>query len=193
MHNWIYITHLDEIFIFGFSHEKCRLVAVGLSVRDTPMLVWLGHGMTLLCVPNNTVAWLQDTLLTFWSIRLFCTAHRLSFSYSLKPLAADWLRLRAQLLTSLLFSLSGNFTSNACEEFARYCKYTRRSASQALLIWSLLKYMYEKRFVLTTTGQPKQISVKEKVFKLLKQKTVFYICHKCGLHWKLIKFYIADT
>lgn len=86
MHNWIYITHLDEIFIFWFLMKNAvvlqRSVCVFVCV-DTLTPVWLVHDTTLLSVPVNTVAWLQDTLQTVRSITLLCTAHCPSFSYTL--------------------------------------------------------------------------------------------------------------
>lgn len=46
MHNWIYITHLDEIFIFWFLMKNAAVLQKSVCVR----LGWLVHGMALVCV-----------------------------------------------------------------------------------------------------------------------------------------------
>lgn len=82
MHNWIYITHLDEIFLFWLLIKKCSCSAEVCVCVNAHTPVQLVHGRTLVRTPVDAVAGLQDALQTLRSITLSCTAHCLSFSSS---------------------------------------------------------------------------------------------------------------
>lgn len=95
-HASIYMTHLDEIFIFGIPMKRVGLSQCPehirrCSMRPTP--VWRTDGQTLLGVAVDRTAWLQDPLLLSDRWHFFTPPPRIHQGPpTAAPPVPDWIR-----------------------------------------------------------------------------------------------------
>lgn len=147
MHNWIYTTHLDKIFIFLISHEKCSCFAEFSLLRSLCLCVCERESeresKRLYASASLVGAWYDFT-------RYACQYRSLTPGRPAdlqidniilyRPLSIHWLRWS---------SMEVWFLKPA--EFARHWPYASRSNLQhgLFLIWSEIKYTFKKQSVLS--------------------------------------------